>query len=275
MKSTKLLALSVISFFSLNSFSAGFLWLKKLEQKINLFGYEIYLKEHVFQFVLAALCFVVLGFLYRKSISKFNDDSVIIPDKKISLRNLIEEVGQGIYGLCEQVMDEKRAKDYFIFSCFIFLFIFITNVFGLIPGFNSATANMNTAFALGLFSFCYFNIKGIKAQGFKGYMAHFLGPILLLAPLIFFLEFLSMLVRPLSLALRLQGNISGDHKVLGAIMNMADYPVAFPIPIILFGLFVCFMQAFVFTILSIVYIALATEHHDHDHDHGHEGELAH
>ncbi len=268
MKNTKTLALSVISFLSLNLHAAGFLWLENLE-------HSLHIKEHILQFALVAIVVLVLGLIYKKKISKLSDDQLVLPDKKISFRNIIEEIGSGIYGLCEQVMDEKRAKQYFVFSCFLFLFIFITNLFGLVPGFSSATSNMNTAVGLGIFSFIYFNIHGVKAQGLKDYVAHFMGPILWLAPLIFLLEVLSSFVRPLSLGLRLQGNISGDHKVLGAIMGMADYPIAFPIPIILFGVFVCFMQAFVFTILSIVYVALATEVHDHDHGHEHGEEHGH
>ena len=118
---------------------------------------------------------------------------------------------------------------------------------------------MNTAFAIGIFIFFTYNFLGIKENGLA-YLKHFLGPMLLLAPLMLPLEIISHVVRPMSLGLRLSGNMTGDHTVLGIFLDLVPYVV----PVIFYGLgtFVSFVQAFVFTLLSMIYIAMATAH-DH------------
>jgi F-type H+-transporting ATPase subunit a len=141
----------------------------------------------------------------------------------------------------------------------LFVFIFASNLLGLIPVFQPATDNMNTTLALGLFVFLYYNYAGFKAHG-AAYLKHFLGPVLWLAPLMLVIELASHLFRPLSLALRLRGNILGDHIVLGVFSGLVPYLL----PVIFYGLgvFVAFMQAFVFCLMTMVYISLSTSH-DH------------
>ncbi len=266
------ITLSVLFFFSVNTYAAGFLWLKNIEHLIPFND-----KEHTLQFILVAIVVMFLGLVYRMLTKNKEEKDLVLPDNGISFRNIIEEIGQGMYNLCQEVMDEKRAQQFFPYACFLFFFIFLTNVFGLIPGFSSSTTNFNTTFALGIFSFVYYNFKGIKTQGFKHYMGHFFGPklpvfLLPISLLIFCIEIISNTIRPLSLALRLKGNITGDHKVLEAFYDLIPHIV--PIPFIFLGIFVCFMQAFVFTILSVVYVQMATDLHghdeEHDHEHGHE-----
>jgi F-type H+-transporting ATPase subunit a len=149
----------------------------------------------------------------------------------------------------------------------LFTFVFINNVIGLLPGFLPPTDNFNTTLALGVFVFLYYNYQGIRAQGIVGHIKHFMGPVWYLAILIFPIELISHTVRPLSLGLRLKGNMEGDHLVLSIFSGLVPYIV--PIPFYVIGLFVCFMQAFVFTLLTMVYISLATAHHDHDEAHAH------
>jgi F-type H+-transporting ATPase subunit a len=163
-------------------------------------------------------------------------------------------------------MGEEQAKKYYTVIVLLFSFIFINNVIGLIPGFLPPTDNFNTTLALGLFVFLYYNYQGIKEQGIVGHIKHFMGPVWYLAILIFPIELISHAVRPLSLGLRLKGNMEGDHLVLSIFSNLVPYIV--PIPFYVIGLFVCFMQAFVFTLLTMVYISLATAHHDHE-EHAH------
>lgn len=249
-------------FFSITSFNAfsaegAFTFIRTLTHDAK--------KEHIYTFIFIACIIVLLGFLYRLSVGKKSEENLIAPDKKISLRNILETVGEGMYGLCEGILGKERTKTYFPFACFLFLFIFLSNAIGLIPGFLPPTENMNTALALGLMSFVYYNYKGVQVQGVWGHIKHFMGPIPALALLIFPIEIISNLVRPLSLALRLKGNMMGDHAVLGAFSDLIPWIV--PIPFMGLGLFVCFMQAFVFTILSVVYIGLATEPHDHEAHH--------
>ena len=118
-----------------------------------------------------------------------------------------------------------------------------------------------------LVSFIAYNFWGIKQQGVVNYLKHFMGPLLLLAPLIFVIELISHFVRPCSLALRLLGNMFGDHMVLSIFMGFNIIFV--PLPVMVLGLLVCIVQTVVFTMLTIVYIALAVEEHDHHHDEGH------
>ena len=123
-----------------------------------------------------------------------------------------------------------------------------------------ATDNINTTFAMGIFSFVVYNIYGIKEHGLA-YVKHFLGPLLLLAPLMLIIELISHVVRPVSLGLRLQGNMMGDHTVLGIFLDLLPY-TGVPVLFYMLGLFVCFMQAFVFTMLSMIYVSIAISH-DH------------
>jgi F-type H+-transporting ATPase subunit a len=101
---------------------------------------------------------------------------------------------------------------------------------------------------------------GIKENGI-GYLQHFLGPIIWLAPIMLPIELISHMVRPFSLGLRLANVMMGDHTVVGIFLGLGP-GVVLPIPFYLLGIFVCFVQAFVFTLLSMVYVAMATAH-DH------------
>lgn len=246
---------------SLSFASAGYTFLGSLEHAIH----SPYIKHHVITFAIVGIVFILVGLFYRSKVSSVN--SAIIPDKGITFRNVFEAMGQFIYNLARNIMGEEEAKKYYTVIMLLFSFIFVNNVIGLIPGFLPPTDNFNTTLALGAFVFLYYNYQGIRAQGFVGHIKHFMGPVWYLAILIFPLEIISHSVRPLSLGLRLKGNMEGDHLVLSIFSNLVPYIV--PIPFYIIGLFVCFMQAFVFTLLTMVYISLATAHHDHDEEHAH------
>ena len=158
--------------------------------------------------------------------------------------------------LLVKITGEKNRSLTPIFSTG-FLIVFFHNIVGLMPGMTPATENINTTLSMGLCSFILYNYFGFKAHGIS-YLKHFLGPIWFLAPMMLILEIISHLIRPLSLGLRLWGNMMGDHVVLGIFLDLAPYLF---IPLLFYGLglFVCFMQAFVFTILSIIYVGMAKE----------------
>ena len=183
----------------------------------------------------------------------------IIPESKMSFRNFFEIIAEKLYGLTESVMGHHEAPIYFPVIGTLFVFIFSANILGLIPGFLPPTENLNTTLALGAFVFLYYNYAGFKAHG-VAYLKHFLGPVLWLAPLLLVIEIASHIFRPLSLALRLRGNIMGDHVVLGVFSSLVPYLL----PVIFYGLgvFVAFIQAFVFCLMTMVYISLSTAH-DH------------
>ncbi|HOW16229.1 MAG TPA: F0F1 ATP synthase subunit A, partial [bacterium] len=108
-----------------------------------------------------------------------------------------------------------------------------------------------------IFVFIYYNYAGFKEHGFS-YIKHYMGPMIWLAPLMFPIELISNMVRPFSLGLRLFGNITGDHLVLGIFSDLA--PLIVPIPFLGLGLFVSFFQALIFVLLSMIYLTLALSH---------------
>lgn len=252
------LALFFSVILSSNAFAGGgFLWLKGLTESVNQ-------PMHVVTFILVCTALLVLGLVYRSKASFV--EATVVPDKGITFRNLFEFVGEFIYNLARNIMGEKQASRYYPLLIVYFMLILMSNLTGLIPGFLPPTDNLNTTLGLGLFVFLYYNWEGIKTQGIVGHIKHFMGPVWYLAPLMLVLELISHGVRPLSLGLRLKGNMEGDHLVLAIFSDLVPYII--PIPFYVVGMFVCFMQAFVFTLLTMVYINLATETHDHG-DHAH------
>jgi F-type H+-transporting ATPase subunit a len=238
--------------------AGGFTWLGGV-------AHTFHIPEHVITFVLVGVLLVIAGLIYRSKL--INVRNVIIPDSGISYRNIVELYGNFIYGQCRAVLGEKEAPKYFPYIGTIFIVILTCNLIGLIPGFLPPTEHLSTTLALGVFSFIYYNVKGCKEQGTLNYLKHFAGPLWYLAVLIFPIELISNAIRPLSLALRLKSNMMGDHLVLSIFSGLAPFLV--PIIFMILGILVSFIQAYVFTVLSMVYISLATSHHDHDEEHAH------
>ncbi|MCC7442236.1 MAG: F0F1 ATP synthase subunit A [Bdellovibrionales bacterium] len=209
-----------------------------------------------------ALLFVATMWVARLKLARVTraPDGGVIPDSKLSYLNFFEIVAERTYGLTESVLGHHDAPRFFPVIGTIFLFIFVQNALGLIPGFLPPTDNLNTTLALGTFVFIYYNYVGLRASGLS-YLKHFLGPVLWLSPLMLIIELISHVVRPLSLGLRLRGNMTGDHMVLAVFSELAPYLV--PLIFMGLGLFVCFVQAFVFSLLTMVYISLASAHDDH------------
>lgn len=211
---------------------------------------------HVATAAAVTLLIVFLSIAGRVALG--NGEAAVVPHGSFSLRSFFESVLEFILGLIEMVMGERGRKYSPMFAA-IFLFVIINNLAGLLPGMTPATDNINTTVAIGLFSFLAFNLLGIKENGLH-YFKHFLGPVWWLAWLIGPIELVSMLVRPMSLGLRLMGNMQGDHTVLSIFLGLV--PVGVPVVFYCLGLFVCFLQAFIFTLLSMVYVSMATAH-DH------------
>ncbi len=184
-----------------------------------------------------------------------------VPDSGMSVRNIAEIAVEALINLAEGVFGtRKNAIAYLPLVGTLFLYILVSNLIGLIPGFLPPTSDISTNFALALAVFLVFNIQGLRVNG-VGYLKHLMGPILWLAPLMFVLESVGMLFRPVSLSLRLFGNLNGDHMVFGVFSDLV--PALIPSIVLGLGLFVSFIQAFVFTLLSVVYVALAIAHDDH------------
>lgn len=243
--------------------AAGFTWLSSVAAGVGL-------EEHSVTFILVALILITIGAIYRSRLLKYesSERDCLVPDNGLTLRNVIDAYGEWILGLTRSIIGDQRAKLHYNFVASVFLIIFISNLMGLIPGFLPPTDNLNTTLAMGLFVFIYYNWQGIRVQGLVGHIKHFMGPIIALAPLMFIIELVSHCVRPVSLGLRLRGNMSGDHIVLGIFSDLV--PLFVPVIFLGLGLFISFVQAFVFTLLTVVYIGLATEEHHHpEHDGAH------
>lgn len=185
--------------------------------------------------------------------------SYTIPSPKVNLLNIFDIAADGLYGLTKSMLG-KDAPTYFPLVGSIFLYVWFSNILGLIPGFNPPTDNINTTLAVGLFVFVYYNWVGLKTSGLA-YLKHFLGPVWYIAPLLLPIEIISHFVRPFSLGMRLYGNMTGDHMVLAQFTELAPYVV--PIIFYFLGIMVCTIQAAVFTILTLVYIMMAKESDHH------------
>jgi F-type H+-transporting ATPase subunit a len=179
------------------------------------------------------------------------------------------EVGvEALRDMLKDLIGPKGLQHFPVIATFALL-ILVSNLMGFIPGLISATANLNITLALAITSFLYYNYIGIKENGIVGYLKHFMGPVALLAPLMFLIELVSHFARILSLSLRLFGNIYGEEQVSGVISGLAPWGV--PILLMPLALLASFLQTFIFIVLSMLYIAEMTHHED---DHGH-GEAAH
>lgn len=249
--------------------SEGFNWINEVSKATGLEHFfhekEIHHYTHVPTFALIGFVLIAIGVIYR--IKTNNVESSVVPEKGITLRNLVELYGSFIYTQARAVLGEKEAPKYYTYLATVFLLILISNLVGLIPGFLPPTESINTTLPFGILTFIYFNYKGCREQGTINYLKHFAGPLWYLAVLIFPIEIISTCIRPISLALRLYGNLFGDHIVLQTFTNLA--PLLVPIVFMVLGLLVCFIQAYVFTMLTMVYISLATAHHDHGEHHAH------
>jgi F-type H+-transporting ATPase subunit a len=216
---------------------------------------------------LAASLFVLVVILLiaARVRSRLNQtDEAIIPEDKLTLRTFMEAFLAYFYDLAKSVMDAERAKKYFPLIGTAAMFVFFSNVMALIPGMPVATSNLNITLGSALVVFVLFNVYGLMTNGF-GYIKHLAGPAWYLAPLMFPIEVISLCVRPITLAVRLMVNMAADHLMLGLFMSLVAILV--PVPLMMLGCLVVLIQTLVFTMLTCIYIGLATEHEAHGAHH--------
>lgn len=219
--------------------------------------------QYVLGFSFVAILILILVMVARRRM--VDTKAALIPDETLTARTFFEAMTEAVLDLMESIM-ERRAALYFlplIGTCAFI--IFFSNFIGLVPGFLPPTSNLSTTLAMSLVIFLVTHIYGIKEHGI-GYFAHFLGPIrkwyaLPLMVLMLCIEIISHLARPLSLSIRLMGNMFADHMVVGTFVALV--PIVVPIPIMLLGVIVCIVQTLVFCILSTVYIGMAIAHEEH------------
>jgi len=202
--------------------------------------------RHVFFTWCAMIILFTVGFLLRGKMQ-------MVPK---GLQNFMEVIIGGLEEFTVNTVGEK-GRTIFPILCVLFLFILTQNLLGLIPFFDAPTANVNTNAAMALFVFLYYNYVGLRRWG-PGYIKHFMGPIKALAPLMLPIELISHLARPLSLTLRLFGNIRGEEIVLLLFFTLAPIIATFPIYFMFFV--VKCLQAFIFYMLAMIYLQGAMEH---------------
>lgn len=170
-------------------------------------------------------------------------------------QNIMEAVISSIDTFLTDTMGHEGRK-YFPLVATLGLYILSCNLLGLFPGFESPTSNINTTASVAIVVFFMTHIIGVKTHGLK-YLKHFMGPILLLSPLIFIIEIIGHFARPLSLTMRLFGNIKGEDIVLAVVLFLV--PALVPLPVFFLMIFTSLIQTVVFMLLSMMYIAGALE----------------
>jgi F-type H+-transporting ATPase subunit a len=172
------------------------------------------------------------------------------------LQNFMEVIIGGIENMVVETMGE-HGRPFFPLIATLAIFVLVSNLIGLVPGFFPPTANINTTAACAVVVFVTTHVVGVKEHGFK-YIKHFMGPILWLAPMMFFIEVIGHFSRVISLTLRLFGNMNGHELVLMIFFGLAPFLV--PLPMMMMGVLVSFIQAFVFMLLAMIYIQGSLEH---------------
>jgi F-type H+-transporting ATPase subunit a len=168
------------------------------------------------------------------------------------LQNFFEYAIESLENLLVSVMGEG-GRVYFPFVGTIFLFVLCCNLQGIIPGSYAPTADLNTTASLAVLIFLFTHIVGISKHGFR-YVKHFMGPMLALAPLMFIIEVISHFSRLISLTLRLFGNVMGEELVVLILFFLAGAYFV-PLPMMFLGLLTGFLQAFIISLLSMIYIS--------------------
>lgn len=218
--------------------------------------------KHIFMGVVVFIFSLFMGFLAAKKFAKQGDEAVL-PERKFNVFTFFDLAGEWLYGLMVQTMGKKHAHYFFPYIMSLAIFILFSNLLGMVPGFLPPTDNLDTTLALASTVFIVTHVYGVKEHGAGPYFAHFMGPMrslpwLPLMILMLLIEIISHIARPLSLAIRLMGNMFADHAVLGVFLSFGI--LLLPLPVMALGTLVCIVQTLVFCLLSIVYIALAVEH---------------
>jgi F-type H+-transporting ATPase subunit a len=241
-------------------------------------GLQHLIGDHTFFAIVAAVLVILIALKARAALSRAQDP--VVPAAELGSRNIAELLVQLVVSQSDTIIG-KQGRKYVPFFGTFFFFILVSNLMGLLPGFAPPTGNLNTTLGLALVSFIGYNVIGVREQGMS-YLQHFFGPmsslpaksllgkialvpVLLISVVFFFiLEAFSHGFRPVSLSLRLFGNMMGDHQVIEAFTNLTKLVV--PVAFYAMGTLVSVIQAFVFTLLSMIYVALAISHgHDEEH----------
>jgi F-type H+-transporting ATPase subunit a len=226
-------------------------------QPVSAHGLEPLVGSLIVMLIIVGLTLIVRPALLARG-------SAVLPDANLTLRTFFEVWIGYWYGLMRDMMGPKRAKRYFPLVGSLSIFIVFSNFLGIIPGFTPPTSNWNVTIGCAAVVFVMFNYYGIKENG-VGYFKHLFGPFMgwPLVPinlLLFVVETFSLLIRPLTLSIRLMLNMAVDHLLVTISLGMVA--LFLPVPVLVLSALVCIVQVLVFCILTSIYITLATEHEE-------------
>jgi len=199
---------------------------------------------------------IIVMLIARAAVSKLQ----IVPT---GTQNVIEAYLQGVVAMGKDSMGEKNAKTFMPLIATLGLIIFVANMMGIIPGFESVTGNINFTLSLAIMVFFYYNYLGFKENGAGKYLGHMMGPVPALAPLMFPIEVISHVSRIISLSFRLFGSIKGDDMFLMVLLMLV--PWIAPLPGFFFLFAFGILQAFIFMMLTYVYISGSVMMAEEDH----------
>jgi F-type H+-transporting ATPase subunit a len=205
--------------------------------------------------LMALLLLAVIFVLFRLAARRYDRDR---PGK---VQSFLEMLVSFLRGLVDEAIGEGAAKAYLPIIGGLFVFIALGNLFGVFFFLQPPTGSLSTTVALAIVAFLYFNVQGIREHGVLGYLKHFMGPMLLIAPLFFVIEIIGTVARVLSLSLRLFMNIFGEHTTTAVFASLV--PIVVPWPMMALGIFTALLQAYVFALLTAVYVGGAVAHEEH------------
>jgi F-type H+-transporting ATPase subunit a len=203
-----------------------------------------------------AMEILVVGFLILLFLAVRSRLSV---DRPGGFQHLVEMVNDFITKQSEDIIGSHSEK-FTPFLTALFLFILASNLIGLIPSFESPTGAIQITLGCAIVAFLFYNFYGVRTQGVWGYLKHFAGPVWWLAPLLFIIEIISHLARIMSLSVRLYANMFAGDAVTNAFFTLI--PIGIPVIFLFLHLAVSFLQAYIFTLLTTIYLqgAVAHEH---------------
>jgi F-type H+-transporting ATPase subunit a len=210
--------------------------------------------DQIVMALIVALGLVIFAIWMRRRLSVENPTA---------MQHLLEVALNAIQGLMKEVIG-KDSRRFLPLIGALAIYILIGNLIGQLPGFLSPTSNLNITASCGICVFFYYNYHGFRKHGFLKYLKHFAGPVWWLAWLLIPIEIVSHLARPFSLSMRLFGNIFAEELIIGSLNNYI-FPFLFSVPVMLLSLLLSSIQAFIFILLTMVYISGAVEEGHEDH----------
>jgi F-type H+-transporting ATPase subunit a len=212
--------------------------------------------DHIVMILLITLGLVSFSLWARRRFSVENPTKV---------QHVLEVVLDAIQGLMKEVIG-KQTRKFLPLIGTLAIYILLGNIIGLIPGFLSPTSNLNVTASCAICVFVYYNYQGIRTHGLAKYLKHFAGPVWWLSWLLFPVEIVSHMARPFSLSMRLFGNIFAEELIVSS-LNKYIFPFLASVPVMFLALFASTIQAFIFILLTMVYISGAVEE-THEEAHG-------